>query len=576
MTTLRSPGAQQSQLTGAQVALEIMKSEGVDVVFGYPGGAILPMYDALHGSDLRHILCRHEQGAALAANGYARATGQVGVCIATSGPGVTNLVTGLADALLDSVPMVALTGQVSTAVLGTDAFQEVDTLGLTMPVVKHGFLVERVADIPHVLREAFRVARSGRPGPVVVDLPKDVQAASLRWRPSPVVQLSVHKVPNSMPIPRARLGAAVQLIRRAKRPLVYAGGGVGMAGAVELFRRFVRQTQTPTVTTLKAIGLMPPDEPLGMGMLGMHGLEHANKAVQRCDLLIALGARFDDRVTGKLEGFAPHARVLHIDIDAAELGKVRAADVGICADLKPALRQLNDQLTEPLAVDAWRRECAELKAEHAWDYEPPFDAIYAPRLLRDLSAAQGATGVLTCDVGQHQMWVAQHCGVHHPTNHLSSGGLGTMGFGLPAAIGAQLGRPAASVINVTGDGSIMMNLQELATIGRYRLPVKIVLLDNSGLGMVRQWQQLFLGERYSETDLSDNPDFVQVARAFGFTAFAIERRAEEALAIETLLQTPGPVLAHVRLDPRANVWPIVPPGADNSTMWKEPRDERAA
>ena len=373
-----------------------------------------------------------------------------------------------------------------------------------MPVVKHGFLVERVADIPHVLREAFRVARSGRPGPVVVDLPKDVQAANLRWRPSPVVQLSAHQVPNSMPIPRTRLGAAVQLIRRAKRPLVYAGGGVGMAGAVELFRRFVRQTQTPTVTTLKAIGLMPPDEPLGMGMLGMHVLEHANKAVQRCDLLIALGARFDDRVTGKLEGFAPHARVLHIDIDAAELGKVRAADVGICADLKPALRQLNDQLTEPLAVDAWRRECAELKAEHAWDYEPPFDAIYAPRLLRDLSAAQGANGVLTCDVGQHQMWVAQHCGVHHPTNHLSSGGLGTMGFGLPAAIGAQLGRPAASVINVTGDGSIMMNLQELATIGRYRLPVKIVLLDNSGLGMVRQWQQLFLGERYSETDLSDN------------------------------------------------------------------------
>ena len=576
MTSVK-PNQTAKHRTGAAVALEVMQAEGVDVVFGYPGGAILPLYDALHDSSLRHILCRHEQGAALAANGYARATGKVGVCIATSGPGVTNLLTGLADGLLDSVPMVALTGQVATASMGTDAFQEVDTLGLTMPVVKHGFIVEKLADLPFIIREAFRIARSGRPGPVVVDLPKDIQSAQLRLAQSPALPpVHAQAVDDSNPIPADRLAKAVRMIQSAQRPLVYAGGGVAMADAVDSFRRLVDVLQVPTVTTLKAIGLMPPEEPLGMGMLGMHGLEEANRAVQSCDLLIALGARFDDRVTGKLDGFAPHARVLHIDIDASELGKVRRADVGICADLKPALKQLLKVFKGALDIDPWRRECAQLKATNAWDYDPPYESVYAPRLLRDLCAAQGPHGVITCDVGQHQMWVAQHCGVHEPTQHLSSGGLGTMGFGLPAAIGAQIGRPDVSVINVTGDGSIMMNIQELATLGRYQLPVKIVLLDNSGLGMVRQWQELFLEERFSETDLSDNPDFVRVAESFGLSAFAVRQRDQEAQAIRRLLETPGPVLVHVILDPRANVWPMVPPGCDNSTIWKEPAHERQA
>ena len=454
--------------TGAQVVLESLVEQGVSVVFGYPGGAILPVYDALADSPLRHILCRHEQGAALAADGYARVTGQVGVCIATSGPGATNLVTGLANALLDSVPMVAITGQVPTTAMGNDAFQEVDALGMTMPVVKHGFLVREAADLPQVMAEAFRLARSGRPGPVLVDLPKDVQLSEVRrlTRPSPV-----RTVPPTLSA--VDLGPALALLQSARRPVVYAGGGVGMANAVDSFRSFVEAAGIPTVTTLKGIGLMPPDHCLGLGMLGMHGLKAANQAVQRSDLLIVLGARFDDRVTGKLAGFAPRAKVLHIDIDAAELGKVRVPDVAVAAHLRPILDRLVHLVHRPLDIEDWRVECAKLREVHAWDYSPPHDRVYAPRLLRRLSAAQGPEGVMTCDVGQHQMWVAQHCGVHRPENHLSSGGLGTMGFGLPAAIGAQLARPDASVINVTGDGSFMMNLQELATLKRYDLPVKL-------------------------------------------------------------------------------------------------------
>lgn len=549
-----------AQSTGAQVVLDALKAEGVDVLFGYPGGAILPVYDALHSSDLRHVLCRHEQGAALAADGYARATGRVGVCMATSGPGATNLITGLANAMLDSIPMVALTGQVPTQVLGTDAFQEVDTMGLTMPIVKHSFLVREATDLPWVMAEAFRIARSGRPGPVLVDLPKDVQLSRVR-----VQQPRQHN--DTAPTRLVTdIHPAIQLLRTAKRPVVYAGGGVGMADAVDVFRQFVDTAGIPTVTTLKGLGLLAPDHPLNLGMLGMHGLEQANKAVQDSDLLVVLGARFDDRVTGKLAGFAPHARVLHVEIDPAEVGKVRAADVSIVGDLQPALESLCHQLEAPLEINKWRDKCSRLKSDHSWDYDPPHDKVYAPRFLKALSAAQGPHGVIACDVGQHQMWVAQHCGVHRPENHLSSGGLGTMGYGLPAAIGAQLGRPEASVINVSGDGSFMMNVQELATLKRYNLPVKIVVLDNSCLGMVRQWQELFLEERYSETDLSDNPDFSTVAEAFGVASSRLWRRDQEAEAIDWLLNTEGPALLHVAVDPQANVWPFVPPGHDNSTM----------
>jgi acetolactate synthase-1/2/3 large subunit len=481
--------------------------------------------------------------------------------MATSGPGATNLITGLANALLDSVPIVAITGQVSTDALGTDAFQEVDALGMTMPVVKHGFLVRDAEELPAVLAEAFHIARSGRPGPVLVDLPKDIQLAELR-RPRRIS-------PSESPLPTlsaVALGPALGLLQAARRPVVYAGGGVGMAGAVDVFRTFVETAGIPTVTTLKGLGLLPPEHPLYLGMLGMHGLEAANRVVQRSDLLIVLGARFDDRVTGKLSGFAPRAKVLHVDVDAAELGKVRPADVAVAEDLQEVLKRLVHMVDRPLQLDEWREECRGLQERYAWDYAPPHQRVYAPRFLRALSAAQGPDGVICCDVGQHQMWVAQHCGVHQPENHLSSGGLGTMGYGLPAAIGAQLGRPEASVINVTGDGSFMMNVQELATLTRYDLPVKIVLLDNSCLGMVRQWQELFLEKRYSETDLSDNPDFCRVGRAFGMTSFRIWRQDQEQAAIERLLRTKGPVLLHVVLDREANVWPFVPPGKSNSTM----------
>lgn len=551
------------QRSGAQVVLDALTAHSVEVVFGYPGGAILPVYDALTESPIRHILCRHEQGAALAADGFARATGQVGVCIATSGPGATNLVTGLANAFLDSVPMLAITGQVKTDVLGTDAFQEVDTLGITMPVVKHSFLVQRAEDLPAIMEEALHIAQTGRPGPVLIDLPKDVQLAQIparraHWRPLSVLSEPSHQ----------NLEEAMTLLTQARRPVVYAGGGIGMARAVEPFRQFVESAGIPTVTTLKGLGVLPPDHPLNLGMLGMHGLEAANKAVQESDLLVVFGARFDDRVTGKLEGFAPHARVIHCEIDLAEVGKVRRPEVALLGDLEPTLFALCERLERPLSIDAWRARCRASSEEHAWDYGAPHEGVYAPRLLEALSRAQGPSGVISSDVGQHQMWVAQHCGVHRPENHLSSGGLGTMGYGLPAAIGAQLGRPRDSVVHVSGDGSFMMNLQELATLQRYDLPVKMVLLDNSCLGMVRQWQELFLEERYSETDLSDNPDFVAVAHAFGIPARRVIHRDEEASAIEWLLSQPGPALLHVLLDSRANVWPFVPPGHDNSTMWK--------
>ncbi len=549
--------------SGAQVVLDALTAHSVEVVFGYPGGAILPVYDALTDSPIRHILCRHEQGAALAADGFARATGQVGVCIATSGPGATNLVTGLANAFLDSVPMVAITGQVKTDVLGTDAFQEVDTLGITMPIVKHSFLVQRAEDLPRVMEEALQIAQTGRPGPVLVDLPKDIQLATVERQHGPWSSQAVLMEPT-----HGHLEEAMRLLTQARRPVIYAGGGISMARAVDPFRQFAESAGIPTVTTLKGLGVLPPDHDLNLGMLGMHGLEAANKAVQDSDLLLVLGARFDDRVTGKLAGFAPHARVIHCEIDLAEVGKVRRPDVALIGDLEPTLYALSERLERPLDIEAWRARCRDSRERHAWSYDAPHDGVYAPRLLEALSRAQGPNGVISADVGQHQMWVAQHCGVHRPENHLSSGGLGTMGYGLPAAIGAKLGRPADSVVHVSGDGSFMMNLQELATLKRYDLDVKMVLLDNSCLGMVRQWQELFLEERYSETDLSDNPDFVAVSEAFGIPGRRVCHRSEESAAIKWLLNEPGPALLHVLLDPRANVWPFVPPGHDNSTMWK--------
>jgi acetolactate synthase-1/2/3 large subunit len=547
-------------MKGAEFVVRALDREGVEYVFGYPGGAIMPVYDALLDGKVRHILVRHEQGAALAADGYARATGKVGVCIATSGPGATNLITGIANSFMDSVPVVAITGQVAVPLMGTDAFQEVDTFGLAMPVVKHSFLVRRAADLPYVMHEAFKIARSGRPGPVLVDLPKDVANTQMEFT-------FARTGPSYDPAPPepAAIERAAELLREATRPVIYAGGGIGLGRAIDEYRAFVAATRIPAISTLKGLGALPTDHELFLGMMGMHGFKAPNLAVQNCDLLICVGARFDDRATGKLAEFAPNAKVIHMDADASEIGKLRRVEAPVVGDLRHALRALSFAL--PHDIEPWRRECLQAKATYAWDYNAPTPCVYAPRFLKRLSEAVDGETIVTCDVGQHQMWVAQHCRFRRPEQHLTSGGLGTMGFGLPAAIGAQFGRPDARVINVTGDGSIMMNVQELATIRRYDLPVKIVLLDNRALGMVRQWQELFFNNRYSEIDLSDNPDFVRVAEAFGIPGFRIERANQETEAIERLLSDDeGPMLLHVLIDQEANVWPLVPPGASNSKM----------
>lgn len=548
-------------MKGAELVLKVLQQQGVDTIFGYPGGAIMPIYDALYQSEVKHYLCRHEQGGAFSAIGYARASGKVGVCMATSGPGATNLITSLADALLDSVPVVAITGQVSQAVMGSDAFQEVDVLGLSLPVTKHSFMVRSVDELAATLHEAFAIARSGRPGPVLVDIPKDVQLAECaelsdddRAKPAAAVYTSL-----------AQAAKARALIGAAQKPVAYIGGGVHMAGAMPQLQQFLAANPMPSVTTLKGMGSVAKDNPHYLGMLGMHGTQAANLAVQQSDLLICLGARFDDRVTGNLQKFAPLAKVIHIDIDPAEINKVRFAQVALLGDMKQILPAISSQSD----CKDWLAHCAALKQQYGWRYDHPGERIYAPLLLKQLSERMPDNSVVACDVGQHQMWVAQHMRFSSPRNHLSSGGLGTMGFGLPAAIGAKLARPQDTVITVTGDGSFMMNVQELATIKRFRLPVKIVVIDNQRLGMVKQWQQLFFNERYSETDLSDNPDFVALAAAFAIPGHCITRKDEVEGALEAMFTWPGPYLLHVCIDDKDNVWPLVPPGAANEEMITE-------
>ncbi|MES0334095.1 acetolactate synthase 2 catalytic subunit [Citrobacter sedlakii] len=543
-------------MNGAQWVVHALRAQGVETVFGYPGGAIMPVYDALYDGGVEHLLCRHEQGAAMAAIGYARATGKTGVCIATSGPGATNLITGLADALLDSVPVVAITGQVSAPFIGTDAFQEVDVLGLSLACTKHSFLVQSLEELPRIMAEAFDIARSGRPGPVLVDIPKDIQLASGALEPY------FTTVESEAAFPHAEVEQARAMLAQAQKPMLYVGGGVGMAQAVPALREFLATTQMPVTCTLKGLGAVEAGYPYYLGMLGMHGTKAANFAVQECDLLIAIGARFDDRVTGKLNTFAPHASVIHMDIDPAELNKLRQAHVALQGDLNALLPALQ----QPVNIDAWRQRNAELRAEHGWRYDHPGDAIYAPLLLKQLSERKPANCVVTTDVGQHQMWSAQHMTYTRPENFITSSGLGTMGFGLPAAVGAQVARPNDTVICISGDGSFMMNVQELGTVKRKQLPLKMVLLDNQRLGMVRQWQQLFFAERYSETTLTDNPDFLMLASAFGIPGQHITRKDQVEAALDTLLNSEGPYLLHVSINELENVWPLVPPGASNSEM----------
>ncbi|EGT5661840.1 acetolactate synthase 2 catalytic subunit [Cronobacter dublinensis subsp. dublinensis] len=543
-------------MNGAQWVVHALRAQGVDTVFGYPGGAIMPVYDALYDGGVEHLLCRHEQGAAMAAIGYARATGKTGVCIATSGPGATNLITGLADALLDSVPVVAITGQVAAPLIGTDAFQEVDVLGLSLACTKHSFLVESLEELPEIMAHAFHLANSGRPGPVLIDIPKDIQLASAELEPW------LSSVEDTFVLPQAELEQARALMNQAEKPMIYVGGGVGMAQAVPALREFMAQTRIPCAVTLKGLGAVEADYPWYLGMLGMHGTKAANLAVQECDLLIAVGARFDDRVTGKLNTFAPHAKVIHMDIDPAELNKLRQAHVALPGDLNALLPALQ----RSMEINAWREHVAAMRREHDWQYEHPGEAIFAPLLLKQLSDRKPANSVVTTDVGQHQMWTAQHMSFSRPENFITSSGLGTMGFGLPAAVGAQVARPDDTVICITGDGSFMMNIQELGTVKRKQLPLKIVLLDNQRLGMVRQWQQLFFSERYSETNLSDNPDFLTLASAFGINGQRITRKDQVEAALEAMLSSEGPYLLHVSIDEAENVWPLVPPGASNSQM----------
>jgi acetolactate synthase-1/2/3 large subunit len=581
MTTATQFEKQQTEIladrkpkSGSQLLLQSIAAQGVDLIFGYPGGAIMPVYDELPNyPQLRHILCRHEQGCGMAAIGYARATGKVGTAFATSGPGATNLITAIADAYLDSVPVVFVTGQVPTNLMGTDAFQEVDIIGMTMPCVKHSYIVRDPADLPGMIAEAYFIAAEGRPGPVLIDIPKDVQNALTtqrhKWRPYPKQKPEMGQSED--------IAKAEELMRAAKKPLFYIGGGVAQGDGVSELRELVERTQIPGVSTLKGLGALPSDHPNYLGMLGMHGLKAANYAVQECDLLIVVGARFDDRATGKLDTFAPEAKVIHMDIDIAEINKLRRVDVGLDGSLKKNLAALDpfDGGAAPNIKD-WQELCYSRRAMYEWDYDGAQAAaapgVYAPKLLHDLSRRADAMfdeesgAIFTCDVGQHQMWVAQHCYFDEPKDHITSGGLGTMGFGLPAGLGAKLGAPGRTVITVSGDGSIMMNIQELATLHRYGIPLKIVLLDNSVLGMVRQWQEVFFDKNYSETNLDDNPDFAVLAKAFQIDAFTVNTADEVDAGIDRLLNTDGPVLMHVKIDPNENVWPLVPPGRSNADM----------
>ncbi|MFD0965708.1 acetolactate synthase 2 catalytic subunit [Seminibacterium arietis] len=545
-------------MNGARLVTECLKAHDVRTVFGYPGGAIMPVYDAIYDSGLDHLLCRNEQGATMAAIGYARASGNVGVCIATSGPGATNLITGLGDALMDSIPIVAITGQVASSFIGTDAFQEADVLGLSLACTKHSFIVQSIDELPEIFAKAFQIARSGRPGPVLIDIPKDIQFAETNLQPF------TFPIEKPTALPAEKVQQAVELLKQAKHPIAYVGGGVGMANAVPALRNFLSVTQIPAVSTLKGLGTVSPDSPYYMGMIGMHGTKAANLAMQEADLLLVFGARFDDRVTGNLDTFAPNAKVVHCDIDIAELGKLRQPDVALRGDLN----EIFYALTIPLEIAEWQKKIVQLKAQFDFCYtaNEGYKPINPWWLLNTVSNRKDNNSIVVTDVGQHQMWSAQHMRHYAPENYITSAGFGTMGFGLPAAIGAKKVRSNDEVILITGDGSIMMNIQELGTIKRAKTPIKIILLDNQRLGMVRQWQTLFFQARHSNTILDDNPDFITLASAFGIQGERIEIGNDVDGALDRLFAAQESYLLHVCIPAEENVWPLVPPNACNTDM----------
>jgi len=559
-------------MSGAKMLLECLAREGVDCIFGYPGGVTLPLYDALYEHHIRHVLVRHEENAAFAAEGYARVTGKVGVCCATSGPGATNLTTGLVDAMMDSIPIVAITGQVSSKLIGTDAFQEADTFGITRPCTKHNYLVKKLDDLAQAIHEAFYVALSGRPGPVLVDITKDVFQAMGHYQPVTSIHLPGYKVFTEGHTGQIR--RAAQMIQESERPLVYAGGGIIAAGAAPELREFVEITDSPAVNTLMGLGALPSEHPNFISLPGMHGSYAANMAMTNADLLIALGVRFDDRVTGRLAAFAPHAKVIHVDIDPAEIGKNRAPDVPIVGDVKRVLTKLNKLLSESpahhatlsAARKAWWRQIREWKRDHPFDTPVSDTEIKPQHLMAEIDRISKGQAIVTSDVGQHQMWAAQLIRFNEPRLWVNSGGLGSMGFGLPAAIGAQFARPDKLVFCIAGDGGFQMSIPELGTIASNGLPIKIVVMNNGHLGMVRQWQTLFYNNRLSAVELDCFPDAHKLAGAYGFKGRTIDKPSELVSALEEAVREPGPYLLNVKVTQFESVYPMVPAGGAVNEM----------
>jgi acetolactate synthase-1/2/3 large subunit len=558
-------------MTGAEIFVRSLIEERVDVVFGYPGGAVIGIYDALHDiSDIKHILTRHEQGAVHAAEGYAKASGKCGVALVTSGPGATNTVTGIADAYMDSIPIVVFTGQVALKLIGNDAFQEADIVGITRPITKHNYLVRDVNELAATIKEAFYVATTGRPGPVLVDLPKDVMATKTIFSYPKTVKMRSY-IPH-VDGNQKQLDKAVALIAKAKRPVLYVGGGTILSNAAEELTAFARKTNIPVTTTLHGLGAFPETDDLSMGMLGMHGTWYSNTAVNYCDLLIAVGARFDDRVTGKTDAFAPEAKKIHIDVDPSNISKNVKVDVPIVGDVKKVLQQLLPQVTA-LDTKDWRQTIRNWKEEHPLRYRNG-KFIRMQHVISTLSEATKGNAVMVSDVGQHQMWMAQFFRYVHPRTHLTSGGLGTMGFSLPAAMGAAFARKDMPVISISGDGGFQMNLQELATIREHNVPVKIIILNNGYLGMVRQWQELFWRKRYSHVEMF-GPDYVKLAEAYGIPGLRATTTDEVEDVVKQMLATEGPVLVEFKTVKEDNVYPMIPAGQTYHEIIDIPNDSSA-
>lgn len=561
---LRERLMQPDLISGSEILLRCLLLEGVECVFGYPGGAVLYIYDAMVGNpDFKHLLTRHEQGAIHAADGYARTTGKVGVCIATSGPGATNLVTGIATAYMDSVPLVVITGNVATSLIGTDAFQEADITGITMPITKHNYLVRNVEDLPRIIHEAFHIANTGRKGPVLIDIPKDVSAQKTVFKPVTNVQIRGYN-PTIEPN-KHQVDKLLRAIEQAERPVILAGGGVIYSDAADELLEFVNKTQIPVTTTLLGLGGFPSKHELWMGMPGMHGTYTANMAIQNADLLISIGARFDDRVTGKLDGFAPKAKIAHIDVDPAEIGKNVKTEIPVVGDVKHVLQYANTK-ARPARSKAWIEQIQENKRRYPYSYKDSDEELKPQWVIEMLNETTEGKAIITTDVGQHQMWVAQYYKFERPRSLVTSGGLGTMGFGFPSAIGAQIGNPDKLVISINGDGGIQMCSQELAVCAINNIPVKIVVINNQVLGMVRQWQELIYDKRYSHIDLAGSPDFVKLAEAYGVKGLRATNKEEARRVWQEALETDGPVLIDFVVRKEENVYPMVTQGSTLDQM----------